>query len=148
MVLKTKTNIKKRIIATLLDYSLFFIPVYIYVMYFGQSNEEGGKTLTGNMALIVPIVWLIYFVIIEAYWGATFAHQALNLKVFTAEGKEIKWTHALKRHLLDPIDIFFYGIPAIIAIKNSKKHQRLGDMLANTVVVDINDSEQYQNRKI
>jgi uncharacterized RDD family membrane protein YckC len=45
--------------------------------------------------------------------------------------------------LLDPIDILFYGIPAIIAIKNSDKHQRLGDMWAKTIVVDIKDAEQY-----
>jgi uncharacterized RDD family membrane protein YckC len=56
--------------------------------------------------------------------------------VLTIDRKEIEWTQALKRHLLDPIDILLYGIPAIIAIRNSDKHQRLGDMWANTIVVD------------
>ena len=61
--------------------------------------------------------------------------------------KEIEWTQALKRHLLDPIDILFYGIPAIITVKNSGKHQRLGDMWAKTIVVDIKDPEQYFTNK-
>ncbi|MGE5109114.1 MAG: RDD family protein [Sphingobacteriales bacterium] len=143
MTFKYKTNLKKRIIATLLDYALFLIPTYIYIMYFGQDNNEGSKTVSGLLALPIPIVWVIYFVVIEACYGATLAHQGLYLKVLTVDRKEIEWTQALKRHLLDPIDILFYGIPAIIAIKNSDKYQRLGDMFAKTIVVDIKDSEQY-----
>jgi uncharacterized RDD family membrane protein YckC len=140
---KNKSNLKKRIIATLIDYALFLIPMYMYIMYFGQFNNEGGKTVSGLMALPIPIVWVIYFVVIEAYYGSTLAHQSLYLKVLTVDRKQIQWTQALKRHLLDPIDILFYGIPAIIAIKNSEKHQRLGDMWAKTIVVDTKDTEQY-----
>ena len=143
MTFKYKTNLKKRIIATLLDYTVFLIPTYIYILYFGQDNDEGGKTVTGLMTLPIPIVWTIYFVVIEACYGATLAHQGLNLKVLTIDRKQIEWTQALKRHLLDPIDVLFYGIPAIIAIKNSDKHQRLGDMWAKTIVVDTKDEEQF-----
>ena len=49
---------------------------------------------------------------------------------------------------LDPIDILIYGIPAIIAIKNSDKNQRIGDMWAKTIVVDMDDEEQYLKEKI
>jgi uncharacterized RDD family membrane protein YckC len=142
MTFKTKTNLKKRIIATLLDYSLFLLATYLYIMLVGHDNDEGGKTVNGLLALPILIVWFIYFVVIEACYSATLAHQGLYLKVVTIGRKEIEWTQALKRHLLDPIDILFYGIPAIIAIKNSDKHQRLGDMWAKTIVVDTKDKEQ------
>lgn len=142
MTFKTKTNLKKRIIATLLDYALFLLSTYLYIMLVGHDNDEGGKTVNGLLALPIPIVWFIYFVVIEACYSATLAHQGLYLKVLTVDRKEIEWTQALKRHLLDPIDILFYGIPAIIAIKNSDKHQRLGDMWAKTIVVDTKDKEQ------
>ena len=147
MILKTKANIKKRIIATLLDYALFSLSAYIYILLVGQDNEEGGKTVTGFLFTPIPIVWFIYFVVIEASNNATLAHQGLYLKVMTIDRKEIDWTQALKRHLLDPIDILFYGIPAIIAIKSSDKHQRLGDMWAKTIIVDIKDPEQYFENK-
>ena len=139
----TKTNLKKRIIATLLDYSLFLLAIYLYLMLFGHDNDEGGKTVNGLLALVIPLVWFIYFVVVEAIYGATFGHQGLDLKVLTIDRKKIEFTQALKRHLLDPIDIFFYGIPAIVAIKNSDKHQRLGDMWAKTIVVDKKDKEQF-----
>jgi uncharacterized RDD family membrane protein YckC len=135
-----QTNLKKRIIATILDYLFIFLLTYLYIMLAGQENEEGVKTLSGLVALPIPTVWFIYFVVVEAFYGATLAHQGLNLKVLTVDRKEIDFVHALKRHLLDPVDILLYGVPAIIAIKNSEKHQRLGDMWAKTIVVELNDN--------
>ena len=140
---KFKTNLKKRIIATLLDYSLVLIPTYMYITFFGYDNDKGGKTVDGFMALPIPALWFLYFVVVEATFGATLAHQALYLKVATIDRKEIGLAQALKRHLLDPIDILFWGIPGIIAIKNTDKHQRLGDLWAKTIVVDMKDPEQY-----
>lgn len=142
MNFKIKTNLRKRIIATLLDYSLFLLSTYLYVMLIGHDNNEGGKTVSGFLALPIPIVWFIYFVVVEAFYGATLAHQGLYLKVLTVDRKEIEFIQALQRHLLDPIDILLYGIPAIIAIKNSDKYQRLGDMWAKTIVIDTKDKEQ------
>lgn len=144
---KFKPNLRKRILATLLDYGIYFLVFYIYVNFLGYDNDEGGKTVDGFLFLPLPIAWFIYFVVIESINGATLAHQGFNLKVVTFKRNEISFSNSLKRHLLDPIDILLYGIPAIIAIKNSEKHQRIGDMWANTVVVDITDPEQYIDSK-
>lgn len=145
---KFKTNLRKRIYATLLDYGLYLLVFYVYVMFFGHDNDEGGQTVSGLLALPIFIAWFIYFVVIEAFYGATLGHQGFNLKVLTLNRKDIEFIQALKRHLLDPIDIFLYGIPAIIAIKNSDKHQRIGDMWAKTFVVDTTDPEQYLDKQI
>ena len=144
---KFKTNLKKRIFATLLDYGLYLLSFYVYVMFFGHDNDEGGQTVSGLLALPIFIAWFTYFVVIEAFYGATLGHQGFNLKVLTLNRKDIEFTQALKRHLFDPIDILFYGIPAIIAIKNSEKHQRIGDMWAKTFVVDTADPEQYLDKQ-
>lgn len=146
--LKFKTNIRKRILATLIDYGLYLLAFYLYVMQFGHENDEGGKTVSGLLTLPIFFAWYIYFVIIEAAYGATLGHQGFNLKVLTINRRSISLTHALKRHLLDAIDILFYGIPAIIAIKNSDKHQRIGDMWAKTFIVDTTDPEQYINQEL
>ncbi len=79
--------------------------------------------------------------------GATPGHHGFNLKVLTLDRKEIAFKQALKRHLLDPIDILLYGIPALIAINNSEKHQRIGDMWAGTIVIDTADPDQYQEKE-
>jgi uncharacterized RDD family membrane protein YckC len=143
MTLQYRHNLKKRIIATIIDYGMVLGVTYVYIMYFGYDNEEGGKTVDGIMTLPIPIFWTLYFVVIEAIYGATLGHQALDLKVVTDTRKEINGIQALKRHLIDPIDFLLYGIPAIIAILNSDKHQRIGDMWAKTIVIDTKDIEQY-----
>lgn len=70
------------------------------------------------------------------------------LQVVTLNRKRIGWKEAAKRHLLDPIDIALYGIPGIIAIKNSDKKQRIGDMWAGTIVVNLKDPEQYEKNHL
>ncbi len=111
---------------------------------FGEETPEGGYHTEGLKSLPILIFWFLYFVLIEAYQGATLGHKALNLLVLNvADRKSITLTQAFKRHILDFIDIFYFGIPAIIAIKNTDKKQRLGDLWAKTIVVDTDDSEQY-----
>ena len=143
MKLKYKTNLTKRIFATLVDYGLYLLFFSVYIMFFGTENHEGGKTVSGLTALPLSIIWFIYFIVIETLNGATLGHHCFDLKVVTLKRNDITITQAIKRHFLDPIDILFYGIPAIIAIKNSEKHQRIGDMWAKTIIVDTKDVEQY-----
>lgn len=140
-----KTNLKKRIIATLVDYAIYMLFFIMYVSYFGHDNDEGGKTVDGLMALPIFLVWFIYFVVVEAVNGATLGHNGVYLKILTLDRRKIGFGTAFKRHLLDPIDIMMWGIPALIAIKNSDKHQRLGDMWAKTIVVDTKDPQQYSS---
>jgi len=137
-----KPNLRKRTIAAILDYGFFYTATFAYIMYFGEDDEEGGKTVRGLLAVVVPIAWALYFVVIETISEATLGHQALNLSVKTIDRKPITLKQSLKRHLLDPIDILMFGIPARIAIKNSDRHQRLGDMWAKTIMVDLEDKEQ------
>jgi uncharacterized RDD family membrane protein YckC len=141
-IFSLKNNLKKRIIATILDYGLYFLFFFAYLIYFGHASKEGGQTVNGVMVLPLNIVWFIYFVVVESIYGGTPGHLAMNLKVLTIKGKDIDFIYSLKRHLLDPIDILLYGIPAYITIKNTPHHQRLGDLWAKTIVIDTSDPEQ------
>jgi uncharacterized RDD family membrane protein YckC len=138
-----KTNLKKRFLASFIDYLLIFSFLILYLKMFGSENEDGALAVQGIMTFPPMIVWFIYFVLIETYYGATLGHKALNLLVLTENRKDIGLKEAFKRHLLGPFDFFMYAIPAIIAIKNTDKKQRLGDLWAKTIVVDMTDPEQF-----
>lgn len=141
MTIKTyPSNLVPRILATLIDYGFYFLIFYCYLIYFGDETSEG-YSVHGVMALPLNILWVLYFVVIESANSATIGHTLLNLKVETTKGRKIDFIDSFKRRLLDPIDIFFWGIPAIIAIKNSDKSQRLGDMWAGTVVVKTENTK-------
>ena len=128
-----------RIAATLIDYGIYFTVIVIYIMMFGDKNDEGGYTLNGAPALLIVIFWFLYFVVLEAISQATPGHDILKLVVVRTKGDRISFTDALKRRIVDMIDIAFYGIPAIICICNTPKFQRMGDLWADTVVVKKSD---------
>ena len=147
MAYEYKPNFKKRILATILDLTIYWLLYYLYLGFFGEATENGGFAVWNFKTVPLFIIWFVYFVVIEGTNGATLGHHAFNLKVLTVKRDKIGMTEALIRHVLDIIDIYWYGIPALIAIKYTEKHQRLGDLVAKTIVVDTEDLSQYNENK-
>jgi uncharacterized RDD family membrane protein YckC len=143
-IVTPKPYLKLRSIATIIDYGIFFILFWVYVDSFGEDLQDGGKEVHGMLALIVPCFWFLYFVVLEAVNKATPGHDICKLKVVKPDGYKISLSDALKRRICDPIDIFIWGIPALICISKTSKHQRLGDLLANTVVVKAIDIQEKE----
>jgi len=51
-------------------------------------------------------------------------------------GVPISFLQSLKRRVFDPIDLFvFFGLVGYLTVKNSDRHQRVGDIVAGTIVV-------------
>jgi len=112
---------------------------WIYVYSVGEQTGEGTWTVNGLPALVIPAFWLLYFVVLEVINQATPGHDICKLKVFKTDGNKITLYDAFKRRICDPIDLMPFGIPALICISKTDKHQRLGDLLANTVVAKVSD---------
>jgi uncharacterized RDD family membrane protein YckC len=136
MQIETKPHIGRKIIATLIDYGLTFAVFSVYVRYFGEYDpNENSHSVHGWLSLPILFYWLIYHVVIEYSVGNTLGHFVVGLRVTNFQGEQTNFSQNLKRHLLDFFDIFMWGIPAIIAIKNTDKNQRLGDLWAKTIVI-------------
>lgn len=139
-----KPYLKLRSLATVIDYGIFIIVFYVFVRSFGQQTDDGQWEVNGTLTLVIPAFWFFYFVVLEAINQATPGHDICRLKVVKPGGQRISLTDALKRRICDCIDIGIYGIPAFICISKTTKHQRLGDLWADTVVVkaaDITETE-------
>ena len=132
---RTLAKTSKRVFATIIDYGVFFLIMWVYMMYFGEETNEGYE-VNGIMTLPILILWFFYFVLVEGFWQATIGHQLLNLKICQDNYKEIDIGHSFKRRILDMIDFMFFGVPAFIAIRNNEKNQRIGDMYAKTIVIN------------
>lgn len=136
MPIKTEPKLLRRSLSTVIDYGLYLIFFGWLVMTYGLPNDEGGYTLHNDpKGWWIFVVWLIYFPIIESIRGQTLGKLILGLRVVTKTGNPISFWQALKRHLLDILDFFFFGIVAFITIKNTLDHQRVGDLWAETIVV-------------
>ncbi len=139
-----KPHLKLRIFATLIDYSIYVLFVWCYIRFLGIETADGSYHVDGWLSDPLFLLWFIYFPGTEALNGATPGHDILKLKVIKADRSKIGFWDALKRRICDPLDIMMYGIPAIICILNTDKHQRIGDLLAKTLVVkkeDITEKE-------
>lgn len=144
--LHTEPNIGKRVLAGFVDYLIIYAVTFFLVYTIGEPNNEGGYSLNGAPALIPMIFWLFMTVGLEQLFGATLGNGIVRLmpksikketdgRTFGNYLGKPTFGQSLKRHLLDPIDMSFFGLIAIITIKNSDLNQRLGDMWAKTVVV-------------
>lgn len=131
---KPLASITKRSLATFIDYFIFHLIFLVYAMFFGQNTEEG-YVLSGLMMLPLLGVWFCYFVVTEGLCQATLGHKLFDLKICQENFDRVDIRHAVKRRILDPIDLFVFGIPALIAANSSEKRQRLGDRYARTIVV-------------
>ncbi|QSQ18658.1 RDD family protein [Pyxidicoccus parkwayensis] len=91
-------------------------------------------------ALLVVVYFLVdwgYSIFLETVWsGRTVGKRVLSLRVIQESGVRIGFYHAALRNLARPVDglPFFYLVGGVSALV-SGSHQRLGDMLAGTIVV-------------
>lgn len=133
--MKSKILIK-RILATALDYVIFFTICFYYLIYFGEKQIDDSYSVSGFKVLPILIFWILYFIVLEYILKATLGHYLLNLEVIQIDNKEIEIKHSFKRHILDFVDFSFFGLPAYINIKNSEKGQRIGDLFARTIIIE------------
>ena len=83
-------------------------------------------------------VYLAYFVIFEALWSRTVGKFFQGLVVRKLDGSPCDWPAALIRAGLRIIEVnplLLGGLPAGIAVISSSRKQRIGDIIAGTLVV-------------
>ncbi len=137
--IRTEPNTVLRFIAGLIDYVIIFFGTLFLIYFLGEPTEDGGLALIGLFSYLPILFWLFMTVGIEISLGATLGNSIVRLKPIPKSGTNRKLTfgESFKRHLLDPIDMFFFGLVGIITIKNTDLNQRVGDLWAKTIVVPI-----------
>jgi uncharacterized RDD family membrane protein YckC len=104
---------------------------------------RGGFELHGGPAFIFIllnfVVFMGYFILLEANWnGQTVGKKLVGIRVAREDGGPIDMQQAAIRNLLRIIDALpFLYLVGVILIWTSDKKQRLGDRVANTVVVKV-----------
>ncbi len=85
--------------------------------------------------LVVTVIAIAYTFGLEATQGATLGKRILGLRVVKTDGSPISWSESIIRNLLRIVDGLFGYLVGAILIWTSPQRQRLGDRVANTVVV-------------
>ncbi|HSE24196.1 MAG TPA: RDD family protein [Pyrinomonadaceae bacterium] len=122
---------KARLIAVFIDHIIAFTLMLIAVAFVPES-------LPMVKAVFFFFIYLAYFVVLEALWSRTLGKYVQGLVVRKLDGNRCDWTAALIRGSLRIIEVnplLLGGLPAGLVIIASQRKQRIGDMLAGTVVV-------------
>ncbi len=79
---------------------------------------------------------IAYYTYMEGTRGQTIGKKMIKIKVVREDGKPIDMKQAFTRNVLRIVDgLFFIYLIGALLIWRSEKKQRLGDMVAKTVVV-------------
>jgi uncharacterized RDD family membrane protein YckC len=122
---------KDRLWAFTVDYTIAMVLSFIFAMTVNTF---------GNYAVLtaITLTYLLYFFVFEAFWSRTPGKYFFGLRVCQSDGSPCTLRSALIRTLFRIFEVnpFVFGVlPAGITIYISKQKQRLGDLVAGTVVV-------------
>lgn len=147
-------SLRDRILAYLIDFIIVVAFYFIFVM--GLINLLGDGLMGSSMGMYVlyglfPLIaFMLYHLLSEILAdGQSWGKKAIGLKVVRLDGKEPGLTDYLLRAVFHIIDsVFSMGIVGALFISSSAKHQRLGDLTANTTVIKIRSAQQFSLKDI
>jgi CAAX protease family protein len=129
-------GLTRRLAAVLLDLVIAWAVYSIAVMLLDpDAASEYATTWETVLAALILLaaggLWFSYIVFAQWRWGQTLGMSAVGIRVVGDREQELTWIRALVRTLLLGIDC----VAGLFLIPLSRRKQRLGDRLANTVVL-------------
>ncbi|MFI5613480.1 RDD family protein [Amycolatopsis sp. NPDC051903] len=140
--------VARRIAQYLLDALLVAVPIAVLAVLVAKYLHPRGfgafVTFLKIEAYTVFVVWALAFWFITIWWphrhgGRTPAMRWLKLRVVTLEGGQPPLRAFVIRALLMVVDGFCWGLAGVVIMLCTPRRQRLGDLVAGTVVVSSAD---------
>jgi uncharacterized RDD family membrane protein YckC len=145
----------RRTIARLIDYFVYVIPMYFVNRAFGMGSQEQVEQNmdrifdSGPNGFLLRLVTLMMFGLLaaltvlvvnsglQARWGITLGKWICGIRTVQSTLRPCGFARAMVRELLLPVETLLanFSIPATLLIAFTEKRQRLGDLVADTVVI-------------
>ncbi|HTW45631.1 MAG TPA: RDD family protein [Acidobacteriaceae bacterium] len=149
-------GIGSRFLAVLADSLVQFIIYLVLALLFfliatsaprtaaGVFTHTGEKWLIAGVILINFLIYWGYFALFEAFWnGQTPGKRLLKIRVIQQSGRQLTFFESMTRNLIRVIDLLpgFYLV-GVISMLCTRRHQRLGDLAASTIVIHERPSDE------
>jgi uncharacterized RDD family membrane protein YckC len=135
-------NVGSRILAYVIDMAVVIAGIFAGLFAVALLGQATDLVVPDWVAITIVLVllpswWLGYFIAFETLWrGRTLGKAALGLRVVTTEGAPVRFRHAAIRGLLGLVDFAIAsGFFAVMFILLTRDNQRLGDLVAGTLVL-------------
>jgi uncharacterized RDD family membrane protein YckC len=125
-----------RISAAIIDFIVIWLAGFVVRLLFGVTgpeNEGLNVYLTGIPAALWFLIIFALMPVQEGLTGKTIGKRVVRIKVVREDFSAGSVGRSIARHLFDAVDMMFC-VGIIIAAVTVKK-QRIGDLVAKTIVV-------------
>ena len=147
----TAAPLHKRTLAYCLDWGIIMVLIVLGTLLFslllaavvGQvvaspSSESLGQLVVLLLVLVLLLAYLGfihgYFIYYHLKRGATPGKRLFGLKVISLDDKPLSRSQCILREALVYLDVGFV-FPVLISVLATQRNQRLGDLVANTMVI-------------
>jgi uncharacterized RDD family membrane protein YckC len=129
-------SLGQRVGAYAIDALLMYITFAVFIAVLIEWGSLGGESMIW-IASTFFLVLTSYHLLMEFFFeGQSVGKMLVGIRVICEDGKSGRFFNYFMRWILRPVDIFVtFGVVAIVSVSISEKQQRLGDILAGTVVV-------------
>ncbi|MCC7568943.1 MAG: RDD family protein [Candidatus Methanofastidiosa archaeon] len=125
----------QRAVALIIDQIIIGVALVVLIFAGVLSTSMSTGAVFAIMG-VQWVLWLVYFTFLEGSSGQTIGKRFMNIRVISADGSDLSYAQALVRSLLRIVDslptLYILGIILVIV---TRERQRLGDMVAGSVVI-------------
>ena len=131
----------KRFIACLVDYLLCIGFFFLMYNLFGEKKLDNEGTMVysvdGMPALACFAFWFFVMPVLESWNGQSVGKMLFGIRVVKDDGDKAGLGKTTVRHLFDIVDFLpFFGIVGLIVASGNSYGKRVGDKVADTIVVN------------
>ena len=131
----------RRFLATTIDNLVLLVPSAIMIaLLFSDMEAIPGNPFRFLCTMFAAAAFFflggyLYHSLLEGLFGQTLGKKLCGIRVLKADFTPCGLSGGFLRNLLRIVDAFFYYLVAVISLAGTFKWQRLGDLVAETVVV-------------
>jgi uncharacterized RDD family membrane protein YckC len=131
----------RRFLAMIIDFLILLVLPAIVIALTLHRMED----FTENPFMFVFVIFaglafflvggFLYFSLLEGLYGQTLGKKICGIRVLKADFSPCGLSAGFLRNIVGIVDAFYYHLVAVISLSATTKWQRIGDLVAGTVVV-------------
>jgi len=140
----------ERILARLIDLAIFFLIFFLGFFIGGLANwfTHNNDVTVGIIVVIYGVLFVFYDLIFEIFMnGQSVGKRIMKIKVISLDGGQPRVGQYFMRWLFRIVDFLLTwpGLVALIAAAVNEKTQRVGDIVAGTILIRTSPRTQINN---
>jgi uncharacterized RDD family membrane protein YckC len=131
----TLAGVGSRFVSALVDFTIqILLIVALFVVFLLTDLGGWGSAAYAIFSFVVVFGYDVFFEVLAS--GRTLGKRWNGLRVVRTDGRPITLLPSLARNLLRPVDFLPFGyLVGIVSVLVTQKNQRLGDLVAGTLVI-------------